>query len=253
VDSKQGWRGGTLGRRRFLVDSARAACGVGVFGLVLGVYSDRAKSLPMTVLRPPGGLLEEEFLGACSRCGLCVRDCPYPTLRLAKFGEEVAVGTPYFISRTAPCEMCEDIPCVKACPTGALDPQLTDINESRMGLAVLVDQENCLSFLGLRCEVCYRACPLIDKAITVERSANLRTGRHAMFIPTVHSDSCTGCGKCEHACILDEAAIKVLPLKLAKGHPGKHYRLGWKEKEARGGKSLVPGIIDLPDRSPVVQ
>jgi ferredoxin-type protein NapG len=171
-------------------------------------------------------------------------------LRLAKFGEEVAVGTPYFISRIAPCEMCEDIPCVKACPTGALDPQLTDINDARMGLAVLLDQENCLSFLGLRCEVCYRACPLMDKAITVERSANTRTGRHAMFIPVVHSDSCTGCGRCERACILEEAAIKVLPLKLAKGQAGEHYRLGWKEKEAHGGEPLVPGIIDLPDRSP---
>lgn len=55
--------------------------------------------------------------------------------------------------------MCEDIPCVKACPTGALDPQLTDINRARMGLAVLVDHETCLNFLGLRCDVCYASAP----------------------------------------------------------------------------------------------
>ena len=35
-----------------------------------------------------------------------------------------------------------------------------------MGLAVLSDQENCLAFQGLRCEVCYRACPLMGEAIT---------------------------------------------------------------------------------------
>jgi formate hydrogenlyase subunit 6/NADH:ubiquinone oxidoreductase subunit I len=42
--------------------------------------------------------------------------------------------------------MCEDIPCVKACPTGALDHSLKDINKSKMGLAVLVDHETCLNF-----------------------------------------------------------------------------------------------------------
>ncbi|KJT59519.1 quinol dehydrogenase periplasmic component, partial [Salmonella enterica subsp. enterica serovar Heidelberg str. RI-11-013343] len=26
---------------------------------------------------------------------------------------------------------------------------------------------------------------------------NMRTGKHARFLPTVHSDACTGCGKCE--------------------------------------------------------
>jgi len=59
------------------------------------------------------------------------------------------------------------------------------------------------------------------------------------MLPTVRADSCTGCGKCEHACVLDEAAIKVLPKRLARGSPGKHYRLGWEEKQ-RAGDSLVP-------------
>ena len=36
------------------------------------------------MLRPPGALPEAEFLGACLRCGLCVRDCPYDTLKLAQ-------------------------------------------------------------------------------------------------------------------------------------------------------------------------
>ncbi|MCP3972568.1 MAG: ferredoxin-type protein NapG, partial [Rhodobacteraceae bacterium] len=153
-------------------------------------------------------------------------------------------------ARKVPCEMCEDIPCVKACPTDALDPKLTNIDDARMGLAVLIDQETCLNFLGLRCDVCHRVCPLIDKAITLEREANPRTGKHARFLPKVHSKHCTGCGKCERACVLKEAAIKVLPVEIAKGRLGRHYRLGWIEKKKRG-RSLAPGkIIDLPDRIP---
>lgn len=238
-------------RRQFLLDAARLACGAGLAGLGLGFYAKQAKALPPLALRPPGALAEADFLGACVRCGLCVRDCPYHILELAKPESPVAVGTPYFTARTGPCEMCDDIPCVKACPTGALDHGLTDVNRARMGLAVLIDHETCLNFQGLRCDVCYRVCPAIDQAITLEMVPNTRTGRHAMFLPTVHSDACTGCGKCEKACVLDEAAIRVLPVKLAKGALGQHYRLGWEEQKKAGG-SLVDekSMVDLPDRLP---
>jgi len=120
-----------------------------------------------------------------------------------------------------------------------------------MGIAVLIDHETCLNFLGLRCDVCYRICPVIDKAITLELVPNQRTGRHAMFLPTVHSEHCTGCGKCEKSCVLEEAAIRVLPPKLAKGQLGKHYRVGWEEQK-KAGHSLIEdrNIIDLPDRLP---
>ncbi len=242
-------QGTSSSRRQFLADSARTACGVGVFGLGLGLYANSAKSKPAMALRPPGAGLEKDFLGACIRCGLCVRDCPWGTLRLSELGDDVTVGTPYFVAREVPCEMCDDIPCVPACPTGALDQALTKIDDARMGLAVLIDQESCLNFLGLRCDVCYRVCPVIDKAITLERSHNFRTDKHTMFIPTVHSDHCTGCGKCERSCVLETAAIRVLPHELAKGQIGKHYKLGWKEKEKKG-EALVKGIIDTPDRLP---
>lgn len=236
-------------RRRFLGNIARAAGGAGVFALVMGVFARQSQSVPAQVLRPPGAGKEEDFLAACVRCGLCVRDCPYPTLSLSDLGADVPAGTPYFVARRYPCEMCEDIPCVKACPTGALDPKLTDIDDARMGLAVLIDNETCLNMRGMRCDVCHRVCPLINEAITLERLHNPRTGAHAIFVPTVHSDKCTGCGKCERACVLESAAIRVLPRHLAKGRIGEHYRLGWVEKE-KTGESLVPGITDMPDRLP---
>ncbi|HIJ89523.1 MAG: ferredoxin-type protein NapG [Desulfobulbaceae bacterium] len=237
-------------RRRFLLNTARTTCGAALVGLGLGLYANRqAVARPVYTTRPPGALPDKKFLAACVRCGQCVRACPYKALRLAKPEEEVATGTPYFIPRRIPCELCEKRPCIRACPTGALDPLLTDIYKARMGLAVLIDRENCLNFLGLRCDVCYRSCPLIDKAITLATLHNQRSGKHTIFQPEVHSKFCTGCGKCEKACVLDKAAIKVLPLDLAKGELGKHYRLGWEEK-TKAGHSLIPEQMDLPDRMP---
>lgn len=193
-------------------------------------------------MRPPGALAEDEFVDACLRCGLCVRDCPFDILSLATLGDNITTGTPYFKAREIPCEMCDDIPCVKACPSGALDRSLDNIDDARMGLAVLFDQHNCLNFQGLRCDVCYRVCPLIEEAITLEHRSNERTGKHAVFIPTVNPEYCTGCGKCEHACVLDNAAIRVFPLSLVAGKADQHYRFGWEEKNRQGSSLVSPDL-----------
>jgi ferredoxin-type protein NapG len=227
-------------RRKFLTGIARNVSAMGMLGLGLSLYSKQSRSLPATAIRPPGAGVEKDFQSACIRCGLCVRDCPYNTLKLSRLGDDVALGTPWFEARVIPCEMCEDIPCVKACPTGALDPGLTNIDEAKMGQAVLIDQENCIAFQGLRCEVCYNVCPLRGKAITLDRKHNKRTGKHALITPVVHSNACTGCGKCEAACVVDQATIKVLPFHLAQGDMGDFYRLGWEEKKKTGSSLVTP-------------
>ncbi|MDR2015684.1 MAG: ferredoxin-type protein NapG [Azoarcus sp.] len=235
------------GRRKFLSGMAGAAGGGCLMAMGVGIYSRQASALPALALRPPGALPEPEFLAACTRCGLCVRDCPPGILKLAAPGNPVPTGTPYFTARTGPCEMCQDIPCVKNCPTGALDTELDDINKSRMGVAVLVDQETCLAFLGLRCEICYNACPVIGKAITLEKRHNPRSDRHAMLLPTVHSEHCTGCGLCEKSCILEETAIRILPPALAQGKIGEHYLKGWEER-GKHGKSLIGEQLEFEVR-----
>ena len=236
-------------RRSFLVGLAQAAAVSTAGGALLGGFVKENSNKPLA-LRPPGALEEEEFLKTCIRCGLCVDACKTRenipvdennkkaiTLELAKPGDSAPIGTPFFKARTNPCYMCDDIPCMYACPTGALTPQRCEndkkevaIDYAKMGVAA-IDPSSCIAYWGLQCTACYRACPELDKAITIEWRKNKRTGKHAYRIPIVHEEFCTGCGLCEHACVTEKAAIKVFPREVFLGKAGNRYVKGWDKKD----------------------
>ena len=208
-----------VSRRDFLGTAAKSAGVACLAAVALDQFIRTARATDAKALRPPGAIEEEDFLAACVRCGLCVRACPYDTLHLATIGEPAAIGTPYFVARETPCYMCHDVPCAKACPTGALDREIPNIRHADMGVAVLVDHETCLNYKGMHCSICYRVCPIKNEAITLEKQTI--NGRE-MVIPVVHSTKCTGCGTCEKQCVLQEAAIRVLPRSLGQGKSGRN-------------------------------
>lgn len=213
--------------------------GLSTFGVGGMIWGTAAKSVAATnlVLRPPGADTEGKFIQACIKCGQCVEACPYDTLNLASIKDKQPLGTPFFEPRKIPCYMCVDIPCTKVCPSGALDlNRLADesgkpcINKAQMGLAV-IHKETCLAHWGIQCDACYRACPLIGKAIDLKFEKNEITGKHANLIPVVNSDVCTGCGVCERVCVVERAAIFVLPREIATGKVGDHYVKSWEPND----------------------
>ena len=143
--------------------------------------------------------------------------------------------------------MCEDTPCINACPTDALEKGVA-IEDARMGLAVLIDQETCLAFQGLRCEVCYRACPLMGKAHPPRVAAPGAHGQ-ARLLPAG--------GELRPLHRLREVRELVHPRGgghqgaspgPGQGQLGEHYRFGWKE-EARVSRDFTApeGAPDLPE------
>jgi len=208
-----------MNRRDFIFKSFVLTAVGGVSGISLLKMFSPSEHI---YFRPPGALAESDFLAACIRCGKCVQACPYNTLLLADLDDGENSGTPYINFRQTPCYMCEDLPCIQACPTDALDHDLKNVFDSCMGTAVITDREACLSLNGIRCEICYRVCPLIDKAITIKKSPQTMTGKHTIFEPIIHKDICTGCGICENACPLDQAVIKILPSE--RGDKAQHYQ-----------------------------
>ena len=205
-----------MDRRTFIKDTvitgatlAGAAASVGFFEHVESssvAVGGSPRGLP---LRPPGALVEEDYLQRCTRCMRCVDACPNQALLPldASFGRHLA-GTPALKPRRQACMLCAKIDgdylkCGEACPTGAIvkirKDEATVLSEVRIGLA-RIDHDLCYSYNNWSCGACIRACPFEGKAMTAglwER-------------PEVHEEFCTGCGLCERACIRYPQAIRIV-------------------------------------------
>ena len=202
-------------RRKVL---ASVAGGVGAVALFRSGDSLKAKPDPF-LIRPPGSLAEEDFLGRCIRCGQCMRVCPnnalHPTLLEAGFE---GLWTPYLIAKIGYCEPTCTL-CGQVCPTGAID-ELTVArkvgNEStppvRIGTAFF-DRGRCLPWgMATPCIVCEEWCPTTPKAIYFQAEVAVNEAGEEVPVqrPRVNPALCTGCGACEFACpVWDRKAVYV--------------------------------------------
>jgi len=144
-------------------------------------------------LRPPGALIEEAFLLACTRCGQCVNACPQGCLSQLAPEAGPAVGTPVlsFLTGKA-CTNCGQ--CAAICPSGALAPsQVGKTHVARL------EKEECLAWQGAMCRVCYERCPRRGKALVLMD----------FQYPDVVEEKCDGCGACQLACIEASPAIAI--------------------------------------------
>ena len=138
----------------------------------------------------------------------CVDACPnHALVSIAPGSAGGRAGTPTLAPRKAACMLCMSVEsdylrCTEVCPSGALQLVQKTAEDIRakvdIGVAEL-DPGLCYSFNNWSCGACFRACPLAGEAMTIglwER-------------PTVHPDTCVGCGCCERACIRYPHAIRV--------------------------------------------
>lgn len=223
-------------RREFIQYST-----LGVLGLVLGAGIAASPYLKAqeTRLRPPGAVDEETFLGLCIKCGQCLQVCPYHSIELADMTKGHGVGTPYIEARERACYLCSALPCVLACPSGALDHKTEKPEDVKMGIAVLEFPERCIGitqkpvpreqidriyshphtreleeeilkklekFEGQECTVCADMCPLPDPLSAIEMVDDENGGKRPLI-----KSGCVGCGACEELCPASEAAIVVKP------------------------------------------
>lgn len=168
------------------------------------------------LLRPPGALPEFEFLTACTRCDKCIKACPQDSLIRAGGEARLGVGTPHLVPRAMPCFLCTELPCIPACPEGALvwpkrevkGERLEGVRAVRIGTAV-VKRGRCLTWgeedrEAQVCRTCLDRCPFPEEAIRLVEDPE---GGPAH--PEVVAEVCTGCGLCEFGCPAPQPAILV--------------------------------------------
>lgn len=148
--------------------------------------------------RPPGALPEVGFLAACTRCGACAPVCPPQAIVLLPPSAGLAAGTPHLNPRYQPCTVCADMPCVAACPTGALTLPSNGWSGYRLGALEFVP-ERCVTYQGTPCRVCADACPVGEAALTIDEAGH----------PLLKREGCVGCGVCVRACITSPASFEL--------------------------------------------
>lgn len=197
----------SLPRRRVL-----QGAGVGLaFAAMAGIDPARKRALSDTstiklssnrLIRPPGSVVENDFVEKCVRCGLCMKTCPTNGLQpaLHEAGIE-GFWTPILVPSIGCCTQ-ECNACGQVCPTKAIEKfEIADKNRIFIGTAV-IERDHCIAWnSGKKCLVCDEYCSY--KAIEWKVDNGVRR-------PFVNDEKCVGCGICESACpIQPVAAIRV--------------------------------------------
>ena len=191
-------------------------------GIITGITAGSSiatRTTTGTLIRPPGALIESDFLDACVRCGECMKVCPTHGLQPATFqaGFEGLFG-PLLIPRIGACEEQCNL-CGRVCPTGAVrDLPLKEKQYAVMGNAV-IDRSLCIAWEQLKlCLICDEACPYdaIDFRMVTDEKGTLQR-------PFVIEEKCVGCGQCENKCpVKGSAAIYITPIGEVRKNSGSY-------------------------------
>ena len=227
-------------RREFVKYSTLGILGLALGGgMIFSPYTLKAENR----LRPPGAVPEKEFLALCIKCGQCLQVCPYHSIELSDFGKGHGVGTPYIDANIRGCYACEAVPCVLACPSGALDHTCEKAEDIHMGIAVLEFPDTCIAitntpipngynekmhkfhnninniteyeekmiehfdeFEGKQCTLCADMCPIPNPMSAIAMVPDANGGNR----PEIY-DGCIGCGVCQEVCPTIIPSIVVKP------------------------------------------
>jgi ferredoxin len=211
-------------RRKALLSIGAAAVGVGL--LESSLISDTSN---LKMIRPPG-VINDELLSTCIRCGECSTVCPTHAIQMAVFdGGVEGFWTPVLVPRIGYCDYSCNA-CGQVCPVEAIPPLSLEVKRQQVIGKAEIDTDRCLPWAeNQECIVCEEMCPIAEKAIKLE-VFEVKTEERGIITlqrPRVVPNLCIGCGICEYKCPLPgAAAIQVTAHTHAEGQSGGRHRHG---------------------------
>jgi len=187
--------------------------------------------------------MRKKFLALCIKCGQCLQVCPYHSIKLSDMAKGIGIGTPYIDANERGCYACEAVPCVLACPSGALDHHCEKPQDIHMGIAVLEFPDTCIAmsntpipkgysdkmhsftdsvlnvtemetklvekldtFEDKQGTLCADMCPIPYPLTAISMVSDIGGGNR----PEIY-DGCIGCGACQEVCPTSTPSIVVKP------------------------------------------
>ena len=188
------------GRRAFISSSVIAATAIAleaqekkVDGGYAAVTAKKAPERTNPIV-PFGAVSLRHFHQHCTRCQLCVSQCPNDVLRPSTSLDRLML--PEMSYENGWCRP-ECTKCSEVCPAGAI-LEITPEEKTAIHVGTAsVDLDLCVvNRDNVHCGNCARHCP----AGAIKMVRKNPDDENSLLIPTVLEDRCIGCGACEFLC-----------------------------------------------------
>jgi polyferredoxin len=198
-------------RRSFLKNCVQLVCGLAVGGLLSGIGFLHRRIT--NLLRPPGVVDEARFVENCLRCLQCVRSCPNQIIKTTGSEHGLAsLYTPHLEFGPYGCDYFCQV-CQQVCPNRAIPLQSLEQKQSTPIGVARIDETLCVVYKDkFNCLVCEEVCPVPDKAIRYEVTAERNEEGEPLREPKMVPERCIGCGICEARCPAETVAIRVFAI-----------------------------------------
>ncbi len=187
-------------RRKLLVTGLALLTGSRIYALKKNKMPESHKDLLLNVkdhpVAPPGAGSIERFNAICTGCSLCVSACPSGVLQPALTEYGLMGFMQPHMDYATSYCNFDCTKCGEVCPTNAIQPLSLEDKHLTQMGEVVFVQQNCVVYTD---ETDCGACS--EHCPT--KAVKMAPYKNGLLIPEVDQSICIGCGACEHACPLD--------------------------------------------------
>jgi len=195
-----------IGRRRILTAAVSGAAWAGLLHTsgLARLQGTTNATANDRLLRPPAALPESDFLARCIRCGACMKACPTGGLQPALTEAGLEGAWTPILAPRQGPCAFGCDACSRVCPTGAIRHFTSEQKSAIFIGTARIDHATCLHWK----DTAHKRCLVCDEVCPYD--AIYTDTVEGRIVPYVNEARCVGCGNCEKNCpVGPTAAIRI--------------------------------------------